>query len=368
MAPPRDRREMRPVARFKSEGKLRHVARSWLSLGAIGARVSFRHLMGRQLVPKWSRDLEVGTLFWRGQFARAMAMRDMDEGRACFDSLQTYADDAFDTRIEPGGADEPKGDWFIPAEIKSSATILYLHGGGYTFYAAVTRHFIAMLAAHLGVRIFAPDYRLTPEHPHPAQIEDSVAAYRFLLARGVKPAELVVAGDSAGGHLTFMTLIALRDRNLPQPALAVGLCSWTDIGARGASFYGNDKYDLVQGWMALKFGEWLKGSSGFSNEELSPIHHNFNGLAPLYLQGGGKEVLIDMIRDFAKAARDQGCDVTLDVWEHMTHNFQAHGASLPESREALERLARAIRSRTEGGIHFGPCEHTEVRSGQPIEE
>ena len=159
-----------------------------------------------------------------------------------------------------------------------------------------------------------------------------------------------------------MTLIEARNAGLPQPALCLCLCPWTDIGARGASFYGNDRFDLVQGWMALKFGEWLKGG-GFSNEELSPIHQELTELAPLYLQGGGKEVLIDMIRDFAQTVRDQGGGVTLDVWEHMTHNFQEFALSLPESREALERITAAMQCRTDAGS-FEPCGRTEVSAAK----
>ncbi len=94
--------------------------------------------------------------------------------------------------------------------------------------------------------------------------------------------------------------------------------------------------------MTIQFGEWLKGNTAYTNEELSPINHDFSDLAPLYLQGGGKEVLIDMIRDFAHLTHKQNVDVTLDVWEHMTHDFQAHGASPPDSAEALKRMKAAI--------------------------
>jgi acetyl esterase/lipase len=241
--------------------------------------------------------------------------------------------------------------------------MLYFHGGGYTFYAAITRHMIKTIAGAVGIEIFAPDYRLTPEHPHPAQIEDALAAYRFLLAQGADPARMVIAGDSAGGHLVLMTLVALRDAGLPQPALAVGLCPWTDIGERGVSLIDNNKFDLVQGYMAVKFGEWLKGPTGFTREQLSPIHQDFRGLAPIYLQGGGKEMLIDMIRDFAATVRDQGCDIMLDVWEHMTHDFQANGHTLPESREAPQRLAEAINSYAGAPRRtFLPARATEITS------
>jgi acetyl esterase/lipase len=161
-----------------------------------------------------------------------------------------------------------------------------------------------------------------------------------------------------------MTLVALRDAGLPQPSLAVGLCPWTDIGERGASLYGNDRYDLVQGYMAVRFGEWLVGSTDHSREALSPIHQNYSGLAPLYLQGGGREVLIDMIRDFARVVANQDCEVTLDVWPEMTHNFHAHGLTRPESAEAISRIRIAIAHYAgDGAVKpiFEGCASTEIR-------
>lgn len=123
-------------------------------------------------------------------------------------------------------------------------------------------------------------------------------------------------------------------------------------------------YDLVQGWMALRFGEWLTGNSGFTREQLSPIHQDYTGLAPLYLQGGGREVLIDMIRDFARVVAQQDCNVTLDVWPQMTHDFQAHGKTRPESGEAIDRIRAAIAHYLAGDKHapLDICARTELRS------
>ncbi len=329
------------------QGRFSHKARSVATILLCSARVLARRAVGRPLVREWPIPFEIGNLFWRAQFNHALALPDIAEGRAYFDSYVPVveADPAVD--IRPSQAGEPPGHWFIPRDRRGTATMLYFHGGGYTFYAAVTRHFIAMLAAWLGIPVFAPDYRLTPEHPHPAQLEDALAAYRFMLGRGTDPARLVVGGDSAGGHLVLMTLSRLAAEGLPQPALGIGLSPWTDVGRRGASQFGHDRYDLVQGYMTLRFAAWLKGAGGFGDAELSPIAQDFRDTAPLYLQAGGKEILVDMVRDFARTARGQGTRVRLDVWEHMTHEFHAHGHTHPDSREALDRLAAAIRWATE---------------------
>lgn len=347
------------MPRTVTEGPLKHRIASWrvmaeVSFAAIAARIA-----RRPINPVWPLDFEIGVRFWRRQFTRALNAKTMTEGRMIFDSLQTYTDEDYAVRRRPGAS----GEWIEPERRLTDATLLYLHGGGYSLYGAVSKTFGEMLAHHLGARVFALDYRLTPEHPHPAQRDDALAAVRRLYDDGVKPERLVLIGDSAGGHLALMTLVALRESGLPQPALAVGLCPWTDIGARGKSLRGNDRYDLVQGWMALQFGEWLGGDSGASREMLSPVHQDFTGLAPVYLQAGGREILVDMIRDFAAGLARDSHEATLDVWPEMTHVFQAHGLTRPESAEALSRIAAAIaRHAGAGGEDLPAIAATEVRS------
>lgn len=301
-----------------------------------------RRLIGRPVERRWTLNFEIGTLFYRRQFKHALSLPDMTQARAYFDSLQMMLGDSSEVEVQASAAGEPRGEWFLPRQLRSAQTLLYFHGGGYAFYAGVTRHFIAMLAQWLGLRVFALDYRLTPEHAHPAQIDDALAAYRWLLERGVAPADLVLGGDSAGGHLALMCLARLKAEALPQPALCLALSPWTDIGRRGASQFGNDRYDLVQGDQTLLYGGWLRGGSGLDDAALSPIGQDFRGTAPIYLQAGGKEILVDMIRDFAETLRRQDAAVRLDVWPLMNHEFHAYGDTLPESREAITCLRQAI--------------------------
>ena len=344
------------------QGRLSHRLRSLARLIGTSVGVMARRAVGRPLVPQWSPTFEIGTLFFRHQFNHALSLPDITESRAYFDSLYTVVEVHLPVEVRTNGPGEPRGDWFIPIGHQSPLTLLYFHGGGYAFYGAVSRHFIAMLAHLLQVPIFAPDYRLTPEHPHPAQIDDGIAAYRYLLADGVAADRVVVGGDSAGGHLALMLVAKLQALHLPQPALAIALSPWTDIGRRGQSQFGNDRYDMVQGYQTLLYGQWLKATTGISDAELSPIHQSYRNVAPIYLQAGGKEILVDMIRDFAHSLQAQGAPVRLDVWQHMTHEFHAYGNTLEQSRQAIDCLRTAMAWATEGAgaRPFLPIAQTEV--------
>ena len=119
-------------------------------------------------------------------------------------------------------------------------------------------------------------------------------------------------------------------------------------------------YDLVQGYQTIQYAQWLKGSGAFSEQELSPIDQDFSHCAPIYLQAGGKEILVDMIRDFAHCHKDKGVAVRLDVWPHMTHEFHAYGDTLPESHEAIQCMQAAIRWATQAGESFPSNACTEV--------
>lgn len=325
------------------QGRLSHKLRSMAVSAGIATTVLVRRALGRKLVPEWPFLFEYGTLYCRAQFDHAFRLStDIAASRAYFDSVYALFESFPDVDVRPAEEGAPRGHWFVPQVRHSEATLLHFHGGGYTFYAGVSRHFAACLAHRLGVAVFVPDYRLTPEHPHPAQLEDGLAAYNYLLEQGIDPARLVLCGDSAGGHLALMTLVRLHRLGLPKPALTLGLSPWTDVGRRGASQFGNDPYDLVQGYMTLQFADWLKGGQALSDAELSPICQDFRDLGPIYLQAGGKEILVDMIRDFAATVASQGGRVRLDVWPQMNHEFHSYGKYLPDSEDALLRLREAI--------------------------
>lgn len=348
------------MAKLYFQGKLRYRIRSYIALAGFSVFVVLRRLVGAPLNPEWPILFEIGVYFWRHQFNAAFAAKNIQDGRAYFDSLITTTGDTYPVNSFASRPNEPAGAWHVIKGTKPAVTLLYCHGGGYTFHSDNSSIFAQTLAGLLDAKLFMPTYRLTPEHTHPAQLEDALCAYRFILKTGVDPSELVVIGDSAGGHLMLMLLQALREENLPRPALSIGLCPWTDIGDRGESLFKNDKYDLVQGYMALKFGEWLQGDSGYTREDLSPIDQDFHDLGPIYLQAGGREILVDMIRDFANVIKAQGTEVALDVWPEMTHNFQMHGRTHPDSKEAFDRMKEIIKIKLHGNAGMPSCHRTEV--------
>lgn len=348
------------MTKIVTSGPLRLRVRSIATLLGIGMETTFRHAFGRRMAEDWGIGMETGIRFVRHQFTRAMNARDMAEGRAIFDSLQLRTDDVYrvTTRQSTGIA----GTWVLPEEQRRDIAVLYLHGGGYTFDGGVSQRFAEMLAHHIGAPVLAPDYRLTPEHPHPAQAEDALAAWEHLSARHA-PERIAVIGDSAGGHMALMLLQSLKAAGAHQPALCVGLCPWTDIGDRGASLRDNDPTDLVQGWMAIRFGQWLDPEGRFGREALSPIDHDFAGLAPLYLQAGGREVLRDMIAEFTDVQSAKGAEVMLDVWPDMPHDFQAYDSYARSSTAALSRLVEAIDAHVLDGPPLGAVMGVTVQVG-----
>ena len=294
----------------------------------------------------WDANMETGIRFVRHQFTAAMRHPDIQAGRELFNSVQLQTDDVY--AVTTSAAQGINGLWYDPDHRAGAAVVLYFHGGGYAFHGGVSGRFAQMLAHHTASRLLAPDYRLTPEHPHPAQAEDAMAAWDYLSAQ-VPAEKIVVIGDSAGGHMALMLLQALKAQGKPQPALCIALCPWTDIGERGDSLRNNDPTDLVQGWMALQFGRWLDPDHTFGRAALSPISYDYSGLAPLYLQAGGREILRDMIVDFARVQKDKGAKVTLDLWPDMPHDFQAYDSMTASSQAALGRIKQAIASQLDAG-------------------
>jgi acetyl esterase/lipase len=233
--------------------------------------------------------------------------------------------------------------------VHNAPVLLYLHGGGYGLGSIDThRDLIARLSWAVPGEVLAIDYRLAPEHQFPAQLEDSVKAFRFLLAQGVAPTRIVIAGDSAGGGLALATLIYLRDGGEPLPAAAVCLSPWVDLENTGESMNENERFDYISRRAVNQYAKRFVASEHLKNPLVSPLHGNLRGLPPLLVQAGGAEALLDDARRLADCADREGVDVTLEIYEDMMHVWQLFAFLLPKGRDAIESIGRFAWRHTSG--------------------
>jgi monoterpene epsilon-lactone hydrolase len=266
------------------------------------------------------------------------------EHRKSFDAfaIRPYPADVYSADVSVGGVGAIE---LTVAGHPADPTVLYFHGGGYVAGSARTgTHLAAELARRAGGRALSVGYRLAPEHPYPAAVEDGLAAYAGLLESGVSPARIVVAGDSAGGGLAVAALLAARDQGLPQPAAVAVFSPWADITRSGASMRAKDGADPLFSYDAMGWYAGRYVPAGDRSAPLaSPVFASLAGLPPLLIQVGSHEVLLDdAVRLAALAGRDD-VEVTLQVAAEGTHVFQSHFGTLDEADEALDQVARFFR-------------------------
>ncbi len=238
--------------------------------------------------------------------------------------------------------------WALPAHATPDRAVLYLHGGGYDSGSLVShRGLVTRIADAARVRTLALDYRLAPEHPFPAAVDDATGAYRWLLAQGYAPAHIVVAGDSAGGGLVAATLVALRDGDTPLPAGAALLSPWTDLSDPERTWERRASEDLLLTPDALHAGarDYLHGRDP-RTPLASPRYADLRGLPPLLIQVGGDELLLDNTEAFAAHAQAAGVDTRLEVWPGLFHVWHMMASYLPEARQAIDRVGAFVRRRT----------------------
>ncbi|AKA01344.1 alpha/beta hydrolase [Streptomyces noursei ZPM] len=250
-------------------------------------------------------------------------------------------------RVEPRRASDRGADAGPDA-----GTILYFHGGGWVFGSPETAlSLTGNLVARTGLAAYSLDYRLAPEHPFPAAIEDGLSAYRALLDRGEDPSAIVVAGDSAGGGLAVTTCLAARDAGLPLPAALLAFSPGTDATRTGASMDTKEDIDPIFTRAALEHtGAMHLAGADPRQPLLSPaVHADLTGLPPMLIQVGTNEMLLDDSTRLAARASAAGVDVILDVTADVPHVFQSFAGVLDEADEALDRAALFLRQRIRGG-------------------
>lgn len=257
-------------------------------------------------------------------------------------------------RGEAAGARDVPGLWVSCGRVHPRRVMLYLHGGAYVTGSPETHAgMVARLSKLSGLRAFVPDYRLAPEHPAPAALEDALAAWDGLYALGYDPERIVLAGDSAGGGLAFALLAELCARGTP-PAMIVAFSPWTDLTGRGASIATNAGVESLL--PAARFGELAKlyaGTLARDDPRVSPLFARFPGAPPALLQVSDSEILRDDTLRLAERLKKEGAEVMLQVWPRAPHVFQIFDGWLPEARKALTDAGQAIRVRLSPGCPSG---------------
>ena len=242
-------------------------------------------------------------------------------------------------------ADGVSVEWIVPPNVGSASVILYLHGGGWILgWYRSHRWMLGHLCQAAACRALAVDYRLAPEAPFPAALEDCLAAYRWLLRNGTLASQIVIAGDSAGGNLALTTIMSLRDAGDPLPAGAVCVSPMIDLACTGESF--NTRKDvLLTPKQARDFARYYAGEQDPRQPLISPCYGDLSGLPPLLIHAGGDETLLSDAQRLADCARAAGVDVQLVIWPHMWHVWHVYTPFMPEARQAVEAIGAFVRTR-----------------------
>jgi epsilon-lactone hydrolase len=239
--------------------------------------------------------------------------------------------------IDAGGV---AAERIIPQAAPYDRYLVYLHGGGFIAGSPnVYRHLAWRIALAAGAQVLAPDYRLAPEYPFPAALDDAVAAYRWLLGEGVAPRQVALVGDSAGGGLAFSLLLRLRDEGRPLPAAVAALSPWTDLALTGASLRRNARADpmLDVAELAPVARSYLAGADP-RHPWASPIYGELSGMPPALIQVGSDEILHDDAARLAERLAAAGSTARLEIWPRMPHVWHLFAPMLPEARRAIGRI------------------------------
>ena len=263
--------------------------------------------------------------------------------RAQYEALLSRGHLPHNVQVQAVTAGTCPAEWVSTAGATGEKVLLYLHGGGYELGSCQAyRLLAATLSQVIGWRLLVLDYRLAPEHPFPAALEDAAAAYRWLLATGMKPEHIMLAGDSAGGGLALATLVAVRDAGEVLPDGAILLSAWTDLALSGGSWRTNEERDfLVSRALVLQARQAYLGEQDPRTPLASPLYADLHGLPPLLIQVGSEEVLLDDSIRVAECARAAGVEVTLHIAEGMWHVWHLTAAVrlFPEGKEAFDQIA-----------------------------
>ncbi|WP_410050590.1 alpha/beta hydrolase [Bosea sp. BH3] len=283
----------------------------------------------------------------KAMLAAGQPPTDVAGRRQRLDSLTARYEMPADVLVEEVDANGVRAEWTSTPAADPARVILFLHGGGYVSGSIRShRHMIAQAGREAGTRTLALDYRLAPEHPFPAALDDALTGYRFLLSQGFQPENIVIAGESAGGGLAIATLVSLREAGTALPACAWCSSPWTDLEMSGATMQTKARVDpLIQRpYLQELAAAYLQGRDP-RMPMVSPIHADLRGLPPLLIQVGSDETLLDDAVRLAGVAAAADVRTTLQVWPHMIHAWHLFYEQLADGRRALAEMGAFVRAR-----------------------
>jgi monoterpene epsilon-lactone hydrolase len=265
---------------------------------------------------------------------------DVSKARAEFESLSFFFKPIASYKKQKETPNGVPAEWITVAESLLEHVVLFLHGGSYNAGSIRTHRALAANTAWaINARTLLIDYRLAPDHPYPASLQDASAAYQWLLSEGYLPKNIVLAGDSSGGGLALGLAMRLRDQARPLPGALLCYSPWTDLALTGESYISNAKSDVLVAVGELRQSALLyMGAADLRTPYASPLYGNPRGLPPVMIQVGSDEVLLSDSVRWAESARAAGVDVNLEVWEGMQHEWQFAARMMPEGRQALEHV------------------------------
>jgi acetyl esterase/lipase len=283
-----------------------------------------------------------GAMFatWGPEVSLAQMRRDLE-------ALYVSFGDGRDASVSQVRIGSLEGERVSARDAAQDRVVLYLHGGGFSVGSPRGyRHLAADISAASGASVLVLDYRLVPDIVFPGQLQDARAAYDWLLARGIRPEQIAVAGDSAGGGLTVALLVALRDGKRPLPSCGVLLCPWADLECTGESYESKAGVDPVANKaMAQQMGVAYAGrTENLRNPLASPVLAALDGLPPLLIHAGEREIFLDDARTLARRARDAGVAVEFSEWPGMIHQWHVYASELQSARDAIGAVGRFIRT------------------------
>jgi monoterpene epsilon-lactone hydrolase len=291
----------------------------------------------------------------REVIAKRVRSDDIAQRRRDIDARGLQYKLAADARVEPVSANGVKAEWSSTADADPANVVLFLHGGGYVIGSLDShRHLVTEIGRAARARTLAIDYRLAPEHPFPAAVDDTLAAYRFLLADGVQPSGITIAGDSAGGGLVVAAMVSIRDAGLPQPACGWPISPWVDMEAIGNSMISKAATDpTVQKAGILDMAKHYLNGADPRSPLAAPIYADMHGLAPLLIQVGAAETLLDDAIRLAQVAGAADVAVDLQIWPEMIHVWHSYYQELAAGRRAIAAGGQFARAMTSRGSRSG---------------